>query len=135
MTLLLSFGTLHTVKNRRELADYAGLSVGSLSRSLQKLLSRDLIKLTEIRVKNSASETDIKNAERSARGGLSSLKPSEKYLQIKLLPAAKPILAALTAARNDYDSARFSDFSEEELAAYAALTEKIKQNTLKVLLP
>lgn len=135
VTLLLSFGTLHTVKNRRELADYAGLSVGSLSRSLQKLLSRDLIKLTEIRVKNSASETDTKNTDRSARGGLSSLKPSEKYLQIKLLPAAKPILAALTAARNDYDSARFADFSEEELAAYAALTEKIKQNTLKVLLP
>lgn len=135
VALLLAFTQLDTVKNRRELADYTNLSVGSLSRSLQKLLARDLIKLTDVRIKSTDSEAGTKNADRSTHTSLSSFKSSEKYLRIELLPAAGSILAALEAAQSDFDSARFADFSEEELAAYRALTGKIKQNTLKILLP
>lgn len=137
VTLLLSLSRLHTVKNRKELADYTGLPAGVLSRSLQKLLSRDLIKLMDIRVKNIAPQPDSKhNTDKNARITFQkTLKSSEKYLQIELLPAAEPVLAAISDATNDFDAARFAAFSEEEVIAYTALTDKIKQSSLKVLQP
>lgn len=135
VTLLLSLSQLHTVRNRKELADYTGLSMGSLSRSLQKLLSRDLIKLMDVRVKSIAPQAGHKNPEHSTLTALQSLKSSEKYLQVELLPAAEPVLSALAIAQNDFDAARFADFSEEELIEYTALTQKIRQNSLKILQP
>ena len=39
----------------------------------------------------------------------------------------------LAAAQNDYDHARFKDFSEEDLVQYALLSEKMKENIQTVL--
>lgn len=110
VTLLLSLSQIETVGNRRELADYAGLSPSSLARALQRLSSKDLVKVTDVRKKG-----------------------EKKHLRIELCEDALPILESIAHAQNDFDAARFADFSEEELITYARLAEKIKQNTLKVL--
>ena len=60
-------------------------------------------------------------------------KRSQKQLNILFIPAATPILNELAAVQNNYDQARFTDFTDEELIQYAYFTEKIKQNTQKIL--
>lgn len=39
----------------------------------------------------------------------------------------------LALAQRDYDEARFAGFTEEELIKYADLSEKIKENTKRIL--
>ena len=96
---------MHTFCSRTELADFAGLSKSSLARTLQKLSAKDYIRVNSTR----------------------------KYLHVDLLPAATALLPELATAQNDFDAARFAGFSEEELICYAKVTEKIKENTMRVL--
>ena len=96
---------MHTFCSRTELADFAGLSKSSLSRTLQKLSAKDYIRVSSTR----------------------------KYLHVDLLPAATALLPELATAQNDFDMARFAGLSEEELICYAKVTEKIKENTMRVL--
>ena len=105
--LLLCLNQLNHSTSRRELADFAGLNMRTLASLLQKLTSRNLIKIKDRR--------------------------SRKSLQITFLPSALPILKELTNAQSKYDQARFGGFTEEELARYSAMTEKIKQNIQNLL--
>ena len=105
LSLLLSLSQMHTFCSRTELADFAGLSKSSLARTLQKLSAKDYIRVNSTR----------------------------KYLHVDLLPAATALLPELATAQNDFDAARFAGFSEEELICYAKVTEKIKENTMRVL--
>lgn len=105
LSLLLSLSQMHTFCSRTELADFAGLSKSSLARTLQKLSAKDYIRVSSTR----------------------------KYLHVDLLPAATALLPELATAQNDFDVARFAGFSEEELICYAKVTEKIKENTMRVL--
>ena len=105
LSLLLSLSQMHTFCSRTELADFAGLSKSSLARTLQKLSAKDYIRVNSTR----------------------------KYLHVDLLPAATALLPELATAQNDFDMARFAGLSEEELICYAKVTEKIKENTMRVL--
>ena len=105
LSLLLSLSQMHTFCSRTELADFAGLSKSSLSRTLQKLSAKDYIRVSSTR----------------------------KYLHVDLLPAATALLPELATAQNDFDAARFAGLTEEELICYARVTEKIKENTRRVL--
>ena len=105
--LLLCLNQPHQSHTRKELADFAGLTLRNLSTLLQKLSSRGFIKI------------DIR------RG--------KKPLSITFLPAAEPVLKELAIAQNNYDQARFTGFSDEELIQYSALSEKIKRNMQKIL--
>ena len=105
--LLLFLNQPHQSSNRRELADFVNITTRNLNMLLQKLTSKGFIKIEN--------------------------KRSQKQLNILFLPAATPILNELAAAQNNYDQARFTDFTDEELIQYAHFTEKIKQNTQKIL--
>ena len=105
LSLLLSLSQMHTFCSRTELADFAELSKSSLSRTLQKLSAKDYIRVISTR----------------------------KYLHVDLLPAATALLPELATAQNDFDAGRFAGLSEEELICYAKVTEKIKENTMRVL--
>lgn len=109
--LLMYLSQPYQAESRKELADFVDMSRRSLSVNLQKLTSKGLIKLEEVR---------------ETAGG-------KKRLRITLLSAAEPILQDLASAQNDYDHARLADFSEEELIQYACLMEKIKGNIQRVL--
>ena len=118
-SLLLQLSQYHDVKTKKELADYTSMSKGTLTRTLQKLSAKKLIKVTEIPRSGDEVKKDAK----------------KKQLRIELLPPSKAILDDLSTALIDYDEVRFSDFTEEELIQYAKLSEKLKKNILKVLLP
>ena len=103
-----SEGILHT---RKHIADFLGISVRTVSLTLQRLIRKNLIKIT-----------DIKNSH-----------TSERSIQISLLPAADSILTDLTIAENDFNLVKFDGFDEEELKCYQELNQKVKDNILKVL--
>lgn len=138
ISLLLCLSQAHTFGSRKELADFSGMSKNTLSRTLQKLSSKNFIKITDVREKTFRASSEKPNTgifetddqkilEKSSR------KSVKKYLKIELLPAATAILPDLSTAQNDFDAARFDGFSEEDLIEYARLSEKIKENTQKIL--
>ena len=50
-----------------------------------------------------------------------------------ILPTAEAVMKELALAQRDYDEARCVGFTEEELIKYADLSEKIKENTKRIL--
>lgn len=97
-------GHIHTL---RELADFTQLTPRHLSSLLQKLSRKALLK-TE-----------------SKRGG--------RQLSICILPAGQLILDELAQVQSNYEAACFDGFTEEELIQYGCLSDKLKQNILKIL--
>ena len=112
--LLLALSYTSQLDTKKALADFAGMRRSSLALNLQKLAAHGMIRYE------------------AARGGAAS-RTGERRLEIAFLPAAKPVLSALSRALNDYDQICFGGFSEEELIQYAYLEEKIKANMRRVL--
>lgn len=110
--LLLYLSHAKSVHTRKELVDCTDISRGRLSYTLQKLVSKGYIKVEETK----------------------SDKGTEKLLTITLLSAADRVLADFAIAQKDFDCARFSGLSEEEISQYELLAEKIKKNIQKVLM-
>lgn len=106
--LLLALQELEIAPTYRELADFADLSRSTLSLSLQKLLNRNLIQVT-----------DSRESSRQA-----------KRISISFTDEAAPLLADLDIARQTYRSARLATLAPEEQEHYRLLTEKI-QNHLR----
>lgn len=109
--LLLALRQLSDPCSRRELADFVNLSRSSLSISLQRLASRDLIQAEKLKPDEA----------------------EEKQLRINFTVAAEPILRDLELALADYDLARFAGFTPEEQHQYQALTQKMQDNLQKIL--
>ncbi len=110
--LLLALSYSHKVYSRKELADFTHTSYTSLALSLRKLASRGILRTEEVR--GTAKNTGRKVA-------------------VTLLPAADPVLEDIAAAQRDYESVKFTGFSDGELTEYARLSEKIKGNIQKTL--
>ena len=110
--LLLALSYSHKVYSRKELADFTHPSYTSLALSLRKLASRGILRTEEVR--GTAKNTGRKVA-------------------VTLLPAADPVLEDIAAAQRDYESVKFTGFSDGELTEYARLSEKIKGNIQKTL--
>ena len=117
--LLLCLSYLREVPDKKELADFAGMSPRGLSLALQKLAVKGMIRVEE--QKNSAS----KGKKADAGTG--------KWFRVVLLPAAEPVLGDLAEAQNDYDRVQFAGFSQEEQIQFAVLSEKIKGNIQNAL--
>ena len=112
--LLLHLSELNEVHSRRELADFCGMTKSSLSLALQRLSSKNFIKVTGV-------------------DAAASKKSGKRALHIELLAPARSILPELTLALNDFDAARFRDFTEEEYEQYLRLSSKMHENIQKVL--
>ena len=110
--LLLALSYSHKVYSHKELADFTHTSYTSLALSLRKLASRGILRTEEVR--GTAKNTGRKVA-------------------VTLLPAADPVLEDIAVAQRDYESVKFTDFSDGELTEYARLSEKIKGNIQKTL--
>lgn len=105
--LLLYLSQLRHIGTRKEMADFAGITVRSLSLLLQRLSLKNMLKYEENR--------------------------TTKELKITFLPLAAPIQNEIAAAQGNFEQAKYADFTEDELIQYAALTEKIKNNIQKIL--
>lgn len=107
--LLLALWELDAQLTRRELADFTHLSRGGLSLSLQRLVSRGLIKVSDTR------------------------REKERRLDIVFTEAAQSVLEDLETARHDYETARLSVLSPEEQAQHNLLAEKIQGHIQDIL--
>ena len=105
--LLLCLSQLRHIGTRKEIADFAGITVRSLSLLLQRLSLKNMLKYEENR--------------------------TTKELKITFLPLASPIQNEIAAAQSNFEQAKYAGFTEDELIQYATLTEKIKNNIQKIL--
>lgn len=108
--LLFCLTQPHAAVNRRELADFADMPYSTLLATLQLLVMKGLVKVSEIR---------------SGEDG--------KRLSIQLTAEAEPVLAGIATALGDFEQARLDGFTEEEKVQYARLNNKMKENMIKVL--
>lgn len=133
--LLLCLCEKHEWDSRRELADFAGISRTNLTSGLQRLTVKGFLKVEEVKEpkpskkdkttgKNKMKTAEMTETKRKERGG---------RIAATILPAADAVMKELEMAQRDYDAARFSGFTEEELIEYAELSEKIKENTKNIL--
>ena len=133
--LLLCLCEKHEWDSRRELADFAGISRTNLTSGLQRLTMKGFLKVEEMKEpkpskkgkttgKNKMKTAEMAETKRKERGG---------RIAVTILPAADAIMKELEMAQRDYDAARFTGFTEEELIKYADLSEKIKENTKNIL--
>lgn len=90
--------------SRRELAELTGLSRGALSVSLQKLNSKELLRIEECRDRT---------------GGA-------RRLRLTLLPVAASVAEDLAVAQEDWSQARLAGLSPEERSQYAGLVAKME---------
>lgn len=111
--LLFYLSQADTPRSKKDFADFTGMSKNGLSLTLQRLSTKNFIKV-------STAANDSK-------------KSGKKSLQVELLPAALALLPQLATVKNDFDAVRFEGFSAEELAEYQRLSTKIKENLQKVL--
>ena len=109
--LLLALWELNFQPTRQEAADFANLPRSAFSLSLKKLTARGLLKVTDVR-----------------RG-----KEQLRRMDIFFAEAAKPVLADLQMARQDYEAARLASLLPEELAQHSLLSEKIQAHIRDIL--
>ena len=133
--LLLCLCEKNEWDSRRELADFAGISRTNLTSGLQRLTMKGFLKVEEVKepkpskkdkttAKNKMKTAEMTETKRKERGG---------RIAVTILPAADAVMKELEMAQRDYDAARFTGFTEEELIKYADLSEKIKENTKNIL--
>ncbi len=111
VNLLFCLKHLNGPVKRKELADFAALPPRSLSMTLQKLVLREFIKITDIRQGT----------------------PSQKYILVEFLPAADSVFEDLAVVEKDVKQVCFADFSPSEQQQYKDYTQRIKENILNVL--
>lgn len=127
--LVMYLSQPHKISSRRELMDYTNMTKNTLSASLQKLITKGIVKIEELRVPVQTEES----AEINVSQKTTKRRKTVRKLEITLLPAADPILRSLSMAENDYEQARYAGLSEEEIVQYAYLSAKIKENVQKIL--
>ena len=118
--ILLYVSHTHVAVSRKELADFAGVSRSSLSFALKKLISKDYIKISELK-KEEVEEGKITEA---ATG---------RKIDITILKDAMPVINEINVALSRYEHSIFEGFKEEEIVQYAMLEDKIKNNIQRIL--
>jgi len=113
--LLLFLRQNHSRYSKKELADFLGKPKRMLDALLQKLKTRGFIAWTEY--------TEINELTKS----------SVKTLDIQLLPPANPILDDLQAVHDNFRQIIFRGFSEDEAADYQRLSDRVKENIIRLL--
>lgn len=109
--LLLALEQITSVSSRKNLADFLGVSRSVLSRNLQKLTSKGLIRAEDVRDGETA----------------------KRQFQVAILPDARPVLEDLAAAQQGYIEAHLTGFTGEEAEQFALLMEKARANTRRAL--
>jgi len=110
--------------SKKELSELTGISTTSLTRSMQKLASRDYIQIEDIKLP--PLQTDDYLPE-----GYSTRKKSR--IKVTFLPSADMILQDLLSVQQEYEKIKFNNLNEEEIEQYKYLKNKIKENFRKEL--
>ncbi len=111
ITLLLALRELKVPCTRRDLADFTGLSRGSLSLSLQRLVSKELIQPENLKLMES----------------------EEKLLRVAFLPASASVFQDLDIALADIRQTGLAPLTPEERRQYSALSDRIHHSIERAL--
>lgn len=103
--VLACVSQMMAMENRKELANYAGIPLSTINRSLQKLQRKQMI---EIRKQKSGVE-------------------------IVITEEGRPVIQELQQVYADYDTVRFQGFSEDEIGKYLQFQKRIDQNLSRIL--
>lgn len=126
----------HPVNSRKELADFMNVSRRSLALTVQRLAAKELIKIEEIKTVRTKEEKRRRRKVQEAAAEVQTVSVNEdrnRQLRITVLESADGILRELARAQQDYEEARFADFSEEEMIQYTRFANRMKENMLRVL--
>ncbi len=99
----------------KEMSEITQLKRRNLVMSIQKLISREMIRL---------KEAEIVDLEK---------KKSENKIELELLSGAEPVITDILMAKNTYLQVKYSGLNEEEIEQYEMLTEKMRVNIQKAL--
>lgn len=110
--------------NRKELADFAGISRTRLTTSLQRLSANDIVKIDEIKEPKKKKKDKHTKKEEVPR----------HPLKVIWLPTSKNVLHEINIALMEYDTTRFAEFTNDEIHQYKLLSQKAKNNIQRVLL-
>ena len=110
--LLLYLRQIDFPADRRTLADFAGLSRGTFAVLSQRLISKDLLKLEEVRSPD---------------------RDEGKRVRVVFPPEAAAVLSELDRSLADYRQAAFSGFTPEERRQYLSLSRRLQDNLQKTL--
>lgn len=113
--LLYHISQFYQSVSRKELADFMGVSVKSITLVLQKLILKNYIGIPK---SDSIFELD---------------KLTEKFFTIDLTESAYPIIADIDQAIADYQHVIFAGFTDAEEMEYQRLHQKIQDNMMKAL--
>ncbi|MCD8232708.1 MAG: glycosyltransferase [Clostridiales bacterium] len=119
-TVLLYLSRTDGICTRKEIADFTGISRSTVNRSLQKLSSREYIKITDVHVKGTR-----KNKEAKASNG--------RKIHVVFLPSCENILGEISDALKSMDAVRFEGFTQEERDVYDRVLKKMKENMMRAL--
>lgn len=108
-----------SVGRKKELADFLGISVRGVTFTLQKLVMKEYIRISEQRPEDGQEKLPEKTP--------------EKVLRFELLPAAQPILDDLQQAEKDFEEVRYDGLTEGEQETARELGEKMNRNIQRVL--
>lgn len=103
--ILAHLSQMPEMKSRKELADYAGIHLSTVNRSLQKMVRKHMIEI----------------------------KKQKNGLEITVTEEGRPVIEELQQVFEDYDEVRFQGFSQEEVEKYLGFQKRIDQNILRVL--
>ncbi len=103
--VLAHLSQMQMMKSRKELADYAGMNVSTVNRSLQKLLRKNMIEI----------------------------KKQKGFLEIGITEEGKPVILHLQQIFDDYDAVRIQGFTEDEIGKYLRFQRRIDQNLNRIL--
>ena len=111
ITLLLALRELEAPCTRRDLADFTGLTRGSLSFSLQRLTSKELILLENLK--------DIET--------------EEKLLRVSFPTTSEAVFQDLDVALEDARQASQAGLTQDERTQYETLSARIQSNIRNIL--
>ena len=113
---------------------FAGISRTNLTSGLQRLTMKGFLKIEEVKEpKPSRKSKAAGEVQGKAEKPETRRKDRKTKVTVTILPTAEAVMKELALAQRDYDEARFAGFTEEELIKYADLSEKIKENTKRIL--
>lgn len=131
---MLVMSCLEEVKSfssRHELADYTMLTPSVVGRSLQKLVSRELVTLTTERsgshsiLKFLQSDPDESDTIEDENSGTT--------IHAAFTDKAAPVLQVLAQVRSDFEHAQFEGVTDGDASSYKNTSEKIQTNLKKAL--
>ena len=111
--LLLYFSQTDESGTLKEIAAVTHLKKTKVLLSLQKLTSREIIKMKNMAIRSSDEETD--------------------KIEVEFLTEAEPVLQDILMAKDMYYQVKYAGLSEEEIEQYEVISDKIRSNVQKSL--